>query len=177
MLLLIASLTFNQTSLHTIRKWVCSIVYRVAGYFVVFAFWKFLYNSFSSVLVKVQIHGPVSLSENVDCIVVNSRHRGDKGIEKLLDTFIERNNCNLIWMNPDEPARPSTGMATHSTATFYGLYGDTKSYGHESDEYGYDESDPYSNEDDDEYYSNDDDYYDWILINFILNVNSQCCIV
>lgn len=63
-------------------------------------------------------------------------------------------------MNPDEPARPSTGMATHSTATFYGLYGDTKSYGHdESDEYGYDESDPYSNEDDDEYYSNDDYYY------------------
>lgn len=50
-------------------------------------------------------------------------------------------------------------MATHSTATFYGSYGDTKSYGHESDEYGYDESDPYSNEDDDEYYSNDDYYY------------------
>ena len=112
--------------------------------------------------MKVQIHGPVSLSENVDCIVVNSRHRGDKNIEKLLDTFIERNNCNLIWMNPDEPARPSTGTATAIFGGFYGgtVYpGDTKSYEYESDEYGYDESDPYSNEDDDEYYSNDDYYY------------------
>lgn len=48
---------------------------------------------------KVQIHGPVCLSENVDCIVVNHRHRGDRKMEEMLDKFVERNGCNMIWMD------------------------------------------------------------------------------
>lgn len=50
--------------------------------------------------MQVQIHGPVCLSENVDCIVANSRHRTDKKVVKMLEKFIERNHCNLIWMDP-----------------------------------------------------------------------------
>lgn len=49
----------------------------------------------------MQIHGPVSFLENIDCIVVNHRHRGDRKVEKLLNEFIEKNNCNLIWMTKD----------------------------------------------------------------------------
>lgn len=48
---------------------------------------------------EVQIHGPVSLSENVECIVVNERHRSNVNMIKDLDTFIKNNNCNLIWMD------------------------------------------------------------------------------
>ena len=44
---------------------------------------------------------PVCLSENVDCIVVNDRHSGDPEIGRLLDVFVERNKCNLIWMEPE----------------------------------------------------------------------------
>lgn len=51
---------------------------------------------------QVQIHGPVSLSENVECIVVNPRHQRDSLTTKLLDRFVEQNNCNLIWMDPDD---------------------------------------------------------------------------
>ena len=51
---------------------------------------------------QVQIHGPVSLSENVECIVVNPRHEKDLLITKLLDRFVEQNKCNLIWMDPDD---------------------------------------------------------------------------
>ena len=49
---------------------------------------------------EVQIHGPVCLSENVECIVVNEKHRGDAKMSKLLEEFIHVNNCNLIWMDP-----------------------------------------------------------------------------
>ena len=51
---------------------------------------------------QVQIHGPVSLSENVECIVVNPRHESDLLITKLLNRFVEQNKCNLIWMDPDD---------------------------------------------------------------------------
>ena len=51
---------------------------------------------------QVQIHGPVSLSENVECIVVNARHQADTRIGSLLDLFVEQNKCNLIWMDPDD---------------------------------------------------------------------------
>jgi len=51
---------------------------------------------------EVQIHGPVSLSENVECIVVNPRHSKDSLTTKRLDRFVEQNKCNLIWMDPDD---------------------------------------------------------------------------
>ena len=51
---------------------------------------------------QVQIHGPVSLSENVECIVVNPRHQKESLTSKLLDRFVEQNKCNLIWMDPDD---------------------------------------------------------------------------
>ena len=51
---------------------------------------------------QVQIHGPVCLSENVECIVVNERFRGNELIEKQLDEFVTKNKCNLIWMEPDD---------------------------------------------------------------------------
>ncbi len=54
--------------------------------------------------LQVQIHGPVCLSENVECIVVNERHQNDTNIKKLLNEFVEKNSCNLIWMdNVDYP--------------------------------------------------------------------------
>ena len=49
---------------------------------------------------QIQIHGPVCLSENVDCIVVNDRHSSDPAMRELLDQFVDRNKCNLIWMEP-----------------------------------------------------------------------------
>ena len=63
---------------------------------------------------QVQIHGPVSLSENVECIVVNPRHKTDSLSTKLLDRFVEQNKCNLIWMDPDDltEAVPSSSGAT-----------------------------------------------------------------
>ena len=48
---------------------------------------------------EVQIHGPVSLTDNVECIVVNQRHRTDKNMNKLLRQFIDINKCNMIWMD------------------------------------------------------------------------------
>ena len=109
----------------------------------------------------MQVHGPVSLSENIDCIVVNARHRGNKAIETLLDKFIERNNCNLIWMSPDEP---SAGGPTHSLASSYvppsgGYYDKTTREYEEEDEYG-SESDEYDSEYEEYYYYDDyDDYH------------------
>ena len=38
------------------------------------------------------------LSENVDCIVVNDRHGADTAMRELLDEFVTKNKCNLIWM-------------------------------------------------------------------------------
>ena len=49
---------------------------------------------------QVQIHGPVSLSENVDCIVVNERHKSCRATVEMLEEFVKQNNCNLIWMEP-----------------------------------------------------------------------------
>lgn len=51
---------------------------------------------------EVQIHGPVCLSENVECIVVNHRYRGETSMETLLEEFVKKNGCNLIWMDPDD---------------------------------------------------------------------------
>ena len=51
---------------------------------------------------KVQIHGPVCLSENIDCIVVNSRFRSDARVKLLLKEFVQRNGCNMIWMDAAE---------------------------------------------------------------------------
>ena len=42
------------------------------------------------------------LSENVECIVVNHRHSGDIAIGEMLEQFVERNGCNLIWMEPED---------------------------------------------------------------------------
>ncbi|XP_022793694.1 uncharacterized protein LOC111332596 [Stylophora pistillata] len=69
---------------------------------------------------EVQIHGPVSLSENVECIVVNSRHRKDPRITNMLDCFVKQNNCNLIWMDPDDSSGPapfSFGAMGHYSVT------------------------------------------------------------
>lgn len=38
------------------------------------------------------------LSENVDCIVANDRHSADTAMRELLDQFVAKNKCNLIWM-------------------------------------------------------------------------------
>ncbi|KAL5470702.1 hypothetical protein EMCRGX_G028707 [Ephydatia muelleri] len=64
---------------------------------------------------EVQIHGPVCLSENVECIVANHRHHGDTSIETLLEEFVKRNGCNLIWMDPDD--HPGSSSLATSIAT------------------------------------------------------------
>jgi len=46
----------------------------------------------------------VCLSENVDCIVVNSRFRRDARVKELLKEFMQRNGCNMIWMDAAESA-------------------------------------------------------------------------
>ena len=51
---------------------------------------------------QIQIHGPVCLSENVECIVVNSRHSGDTDIGDMLEEFVKRSGCSLIWMEPED---------------------------------------------------------------------------
>lgn len=96
--------------------------------------------------LKVQIHGPVSLSENVDCIVVNRKYKGNKAIEKLLDQFIDKNNCNLIWMSEAEDPLHLVGVASCYHGDYgHGYYGDDYSDSEEedyySDEYYYDEND------------------------------------
>lgn len=63
---------------------------------------------------EVQIHGPVCLSENVECVVANNRHHGDASIEALLEEFVKRNGCNLIWMDPDDH-HPSSSLASIAT--------------------------------------------------------------
>ena len=64
----------------------------------------YIYSNIKTYLTwpQVQIHGPVSLSENVECIVVNARHQADTRIGSLLDLFVEQNKCNLIWMDSDD---------------------------------------------------------------------------
>lgn len=52
--------------------------------------------------MQVQIHGPVSLSENVDCIVVHEQHKSNSAMRSMLDKFVDKNKCNLIWMEPIE---------------------------------------------------------------------------
>ena len=51
---------------------------------------------------QIQIHGPVCLSENVECIVDNSRHSGDTDIGDMLEEFVKRSGCSLIWMEPED---------------------------------------------------------------------------
>ena len=60
--------------------------------------YMYLYSPFP----QIQIHGPVCLSENVDCIVVNDRHSADTAMRELLDEFVTKNKCNLIWMERDD---------------------------------------------------------------------------
>lgn len=57
---------------------------------------------FDSPFTQIQIHGPVCLSENIDCIVVNDRHSADTAMRELLDEFVTKNECNLIWMERDD---------------------------------------------------------------------------
>lgn len=65
-----------------------------------------------SLYKQVQIHGPVSLCENADCIVVNERHKSCPAMLEMLDTFVQKNDCNLIWMEKvdypefDAPKKP-----------------------------------------------------------------------
>ena len=72
---------------------------------------------------QVQIHGSVSLSENVECIVVNSRHQKDPRTTTLLDRFVEQNKCNLIWMDPDDlaGAAPYFSSGHHELGLFSSL--------------------------------------------------------
>ena len=67
-------------------------------------------------LSQIQIHGPVCLSENVDCIVVNDRHSADTAMRELLDEFVTRNKCNLIWM--ERADRIDYPSFTHAPAHF-----------------------------------------------------------
>ena len=48
---------------------------------------------------EVQIHGPVELSEHVECVVVNKRHKEDTRVKEQLAEFIDKNKCNMIWMD------------------------------------------------------------------------------
>ena len=34
--------------------------------------------------------------------MVNNRHAGDTAVGNMLDEFVKRNSCNLIWMEPEE---------------------------------------------------------------------------
>ena len=58
--------------------------------------------SIDAILTQVQIHGPICLSENLDCIVVNARFKYTPHIKSLLEIFVKKNNCNLIWMDAVE---------------------------------------------------------------------------
>lgn len=79
-------------------------------------YYMYMYNS---PFVQIQIHGPVCLSENVDCIVVNERHSADPTMKELLDQFVSRNKCNLIWMEPAD--RIDYPSFTHAPAVAAGF--------------------------------------------------------
>ena len=77
--------------------------------------WNLLLKFLSS--VQVQIHGPLSLSENVECIVVNPRHQKEALTTKLLDRFVEKNKCNLIWMDSDDQSGAAPSSAGSSAGS------------------------------------------------------------
>ena len=71
-------------------------------------------TTFDSPFSQIQIHGPLCLSENVDCIVVNERHGADEAMRDLLDRFVSKNKCNLIWM--EKADRVDYPSFTHAPA-------------------------------------------------------------
>ena len=48
--------------------------------------------------------------------MVNSRHSGDVDMGYMLEEFVKRNNCNLIWMEPEDTP---TSYPAISTGTMY----------------------------------------------------------
>ena len=50
---------------------------------------------------------------------MNDRHMCDTSIKKLLDKFVEKNKCNLIWMEPESTvSHPgSAGLSPYPSVT------------------------------------------------------------
>lgn len=46
---------------------------------------------------EVQYHGELSFQHNVERVVVNDRHKGDKSMSKTLDLFCEKNGCDWLY--------------------------------------------------------------------------------
>ena len=64
-------------------------------------------------VLQVHIHGHVTLSENVDRIVVNPRHRTNARIVRLLNKLVEKYQCKLFWTGqPDTPDFPCPPIPT-----------------------------------------------------------------
>ena len=61
-------------------------------------------------VLQVHIHGPMTFSENVDRIVVNSRHRTNTRLVRLLNKFVKNYQWKLTWIGqsgtPDFPCPP-----------------------------------------------------------------------
>jgi Protein of unknown function (DUF3626) len=47
---------------------------------------------------EIQIHGPLRLDRDVACIVANPRYRKNKHITTLLQRFVDKFHCDLLWM-------------------------------------------------------------------------------
>ena len=88
---------------------------------IIHDYYGITHTTYTHMYTQVQIHGPVCLAENVECIVVNHRHRGDTATEMLLETFVTRNNCNLIWMDHEDHAGPSSLSGGPSSLATLGL--------------------------------------------------------
>jgi len=48
---------------------------------------------------EVQIHGELLLSRDVESLVVKNHYKTDNNLQPLIQRFIKKNNCNLIYMD------------------------------------------------------------------------------
>ena len=58
----------------------------------------FVSSKVTNVYKEVQIHGNIELNRDIEAIVVNKKYSDDTKILGLLETFKNKNNCNVIWM-------------------------------------------------------------------------------
>ncbi len=47
---------------------------------------------------EVQIHGPVRLNMDIECVFINPRHKNDPEMMKLVDQFVSKNQLNMVFI-------------------------------------------------------------------------------
>jgi hypothetical protein len=60
---------------------------------------KYVNSDIISIYKEVQIHGPVSLSENIEALVVNPIHKLNKIMVKKFQELGEKYKFKILWMD------------------------------------------------------------------------------